>query len=353
MNSKQTASLRLVIALSVTVVGLFAIFLLVFSKSTSNIFASIPLWNSRQSFAMETLEFISVTVMICLSLASLMVPEKHGIEAELAEMTEKFAASNTKSSHVQQEISAQLSLTLIKLRNHLESTGTFSGVLDTAGRNLIELTSPEQLRLAIGYLIVQNNKMREETNNLQTHLTISNLQIENLRQNLVKAEELGLRDPLTTMWNRRAFEKMLGAHIEESTQNKSPLSLILVDIDHFKKVNDSFGHLIGDEVLKLVAGTISQNVKGRDLVSRFGGEEFAIILPETTLVNAKHIAQQIRQKLENQKWISRQHKQPIGIVTASFGVSEYQNGEEKTMLQQRADEKLYEAKNTGRNRVVG
>jgi diguanylate cyclase len=138
-----------------------------------------------------------------------------------------------------------------------------------------------------------------------------------------------------------------------SVQKDSPLSLILADIDNFKKINDQFGHLVGDEILKLVAGTLSHNVKGRDSVARFGGEEFAIILPETTALNALNIAQQIRQKLENQKWISRQHNKPIGIVTASFGVAQLEDGERKSIFLRRADSKLYQAKNAGRNRVAG
>jgi diguanylate cyclase len=146
---------------------------------------------------------------------------------------------------------------------------------------------------------------------------------------------------------------MLDAQIEIAPHRNSPLSLIMADIDHFKKINDNFGHLIGDEILRLVASTISQNVKGRDIVARYGGEEFAVILPDTTLDNALIIALQIKQKLETQKWILRQRKEAIGNITASFGVAQYLQGEKKAKFLQRADEMLYEAKNAGRNRVVG
>jgi diguanylate cyclase len=145
---------------------------------------------------------------------------------------------------------------------------------------------------------------------------------------------------------------MLELQVETAIKNNTPTCLILVDVDHFKKVNDSFGHLIGDEILRLVSNTITKNVKGRDFVARFGGEEFALILPQTSLENGLKLATQIRHQLEIQKWFVSKRNEPVGTITASFGVAQLQLGESKDVFIGRADSKLYEAKLAGRNRVA-
>jgi diguanylate cyclase len=307
----------------------------------------------RNILNFQHLEFCIILTMICLSLGSLLVPAGQSISADIAEITNKILEPGSLEHGIEKQISNQIDYIMKALNSHSEITRAFSNSLAEAGRNLVELTSPEQLRLAIGLLVVENNKMYKETNSLQSDLTTAKIQIENLKENLEEAEETGLRDSLTSLWNRRAFDNMLDAEIMTAPNRKLPLCLIMADIDHFKKVNDTFGHTIGDEIIRLVAKTISQNIKGKDIASRYGGEEFAIILPETELVNAINIAEQVRQKIELQKWALRGRKRSIGNVTASFGVAEFKAGDKKKGLILRADKNLYFAKNSGRNRVVG
>ena len=199
--------------------------------------------------------------------------------------------------------------------------------------------------MAIGYLITENNKMRKETNDLQSNLNESHLQIENLRENLEVAEETGMRDPLTSLWNRRAFDHMLELQVETAIKDNTPTCLILADVDHFKKINDSFGHLIGDEILRLVASTISKSVKGRDFVARFGGEEFALILPQTSLETALKLALHIRHQLEIQKWFVSKRNEPVGTVTASFGVCPVAAGREQGSLYRPCRQQALRGKN--------
>ncbi len=296
---------------------------------------------------------VCILSMICLSLGTLLLPETPSIDTNLAELSGKVLNSEIQLKEVEKEVSQNLERIIGILKSHSEFSNTFAKTLELAGKNLIELTSPEQLRVAIGFLITENNKMRKETSNLQSDLTMSKLKVESLRQSLELAEETGLRDPLTALWNRRAFEDLLNSQIEQAESNNTPVSLILSDIDHFKKINDTFGHLVGDDVLRLVSNTIAQNVKGRDSVSRFGGEEFAIILPETSLENALVLALQIKDALAAQHWSMRQLKGSIGQVTASFGVAQFREGEKKVQLLERADQKLYQAKKAGRNCVMG
>jgi diguanylate cyclase len=340
MQQKHIVVLRMVLVVLAFAVGLIAAAAVIW-----------PVWFA--GLAPHNLLVVGCILgLMCLTLVTLMLPSTTTIEASMAHIAETIADPGSMVCGVEHEVASNLDRIIGMLKNHSEVSRIYSVSLETAGRNLIELTSPEQLRVAIGYLITENNKMRKETGNLQTHLKESHLKIENLRENLEVAEEVGMRDSLTSLWNRRAFDRMLAMQVDTAPQKNAPLCVVLADIDHFKKINDNFGHLIGDEILRLVANTISKNVKGRDFVSRFGGEEFAIILPQTSLENALKLATQMKHQLEIQKWVISKRNEVLGTVTASFGVAQLRPGEHSVAFLGRADKKLYEAKDAGRNLVA-
>lgn len=161
-----------------------------------------------------------------------------------------------------------------------------------------------------------------------------------------KLENLAVRDQLTGVYNRHFFDAIIDREMELSDQNHTPFSMILMDLDHFKKVNDTWGHPEGDEVLKQTAKTVADTIRVSDLLIRFGGEEFIILLPSTTLDGAVSAAEKIRSMLEN-------HIHPVcGKQTASFGVAEKLTGETFASWYHRLDKALYKAKQGGRNRVV-
>ena len=130
------------------------------------------------------------------------------------------------------------------------------------------------------------------------------------------------------------------------------MSLLIIDIDYFKKFNDTFGHQIGDQVLKLLAQTLTSSIKGQDLAARFGGEEFCVILPGTGVDNAVKLAEIIRNKVGKKQVLNRKTGESMGQITVSVGVAEFSYGEPLSQLILRADEAMYTAKRTGRNRVV-
>ncbi len=130
------------------------------------------------------------------------------------------------------------------------------------------------------------------------------------------------------------------------------MCIALADIDHFKKINDKFGHVAGDMVLKLFAELLMMNIKGQDKVARFGGEEFAILFPDSPLADATATVNQIQKQLESKQWVVAASGERIGAITASFGVARLQASESAEDLIRRADAKLYEAKSSGRNRVL-
>jgi diguanylate cyclase (GGDEF)-like protein len=163
-------------------------------------------------------------------------------------------------------------------------------------------------------------------------------------------EKLAITDPLTHLYNRRFFEEKFGDELLKAEAYKLPLSLIMIDIDHFKLVNDTYGHKVGDKVLEVLALILKANVRDKDIVARYGGEEFMILLPGTDKVGAGKVAERIRKEIE---------ETPLTEVggpekfTVSFGVTGFpEDGKELNDLLLKVDQALYEAKKLGRNRVV-
>ncbi len=187
---------------------------------------------------------------------------------------------------------------------------------------------------------------------LAEHLGNTANEVEGLREELGRLRQEATTDTLTGLANRRALDAALRESLEKAAAGQQDLSIALVDIDHFKRVNDSYGHLIGDRVLRLIANQLKACVKGRDLVARFGGEEFAVILPDTPARGAHAVAEAIRKTIEQSRIRRTDTGEHIGTVTVSLGVAQYRHGDGVEDLTRRCDEALYKAKRAGRNRVV-
>lgn len=159
------------------------------------------------------------------------------------------------------------------------------------------------------------------------------------------AEKNAITDRLTGALNRMAIETIMNAEYERAKRNKKPISIILFDIDFFKKINDTYGHNAGDYVLKKIVEIVKKNIRKSDYLIRWGGEEFLILLPETDIESAIKVAEKLRTLVENYQF------KDIGKVTISLGVAQIKTGEKLDHAIKRADEALYLAKNRGRNRV--
>jgi diguanylate cyclase len=147
------------------------------------------------------------------------------------------------------------------------------------------------------------------------------------------------------------MDEVLEREIALATASGEPLSFALGDLDHFKGLNDNFGHAVGDAVLKQFAGLIRNNIKGQDTPARFGGEEFAIIFPKTSVFGAGHATENIRKLLHDTEFILSRDRSSIGRVSVSFGVTQLLPGDSMADLIRRADGLLYKAKKLGRNRI--
>jgi diguanylate cyclase (GGDEF)-like protein len=161
-------------------------------------------------------------------------------------------------------------------------------------------------------------------------------------------EKLTVIDPLTEAYNRRSFDEYMNKLVPKALKTNRPLLLIIADIDHFKGVNDTYGHVYGDEVLKVIAAIIKKNIRVSDQLFRTGGEEFAILLPETEIQDGRAICERLRTFVQHTSFINNNEKVPI---TISLGLAKYE-GETVEGFMDKTDQALYKAKRTGRNKVV-
>ncbi|HET9987476.1 MAG TPA: GGDEF domain-containing protein, partial [Kofleriaceae bacterium] len=163
--------------------------------------------------------------------------------------------------------------------------------------------------------------------------------------------QLAVTDGLTGLYNHRHFHERLSLEVERSQRSGLPLSLLMLDVDHFKQFNDSHGHPAGDEVLRQLARVLADTRRANDVVARYGGEEFAVILVDTAKFTAAKVAERVRERIVAHDFADRSAKSPP--ITVSFGVATYpEDGSDAEALVRAADTALYAAKRAGRNRVV-
>jgi diguanylate cyclase len=232
------------------------------------------------------------------------------------------------------------------------SATSYTESLANATENLGSAKDREGLRMIVESLVLATKDMEKNNHRLEESLKVSKQEINQLQVNLEAVRNESLTDPLTSLANRKSFDQALDKALALSAATGEPVSLMLTDIDHFKKFNDTFGHLTGDQVLRLVALAVKQNVKGQDIAARYGGEEFAIILPATPLRSALTVADHVRRAVMTKELMKRSTGEHLGRVTVSIGVATVRKGETAQSLIERADACLYTAKRHGRNRVM-
>jgi len=232
------------------------------------------------------------------------------------------------------------------------SATSYSEDLADASAKLAGAYDGDTLRAVVERLMEGARAMELNNKKLEASLSTSKQEIEQLQQNLALVRSESLTDPLTSLSNRKSFDTSLVNAIASAKEKNEPLSLMMADVDHFKQFNDKFGHLTGDQVLRLVAAAMKQNVKGQDIAARYGGEEFVIALPDTTLRSAAAVADQIRRAVMAKELMKRSSGERLGRITISAGIAVLRGGDTVQTLIERADTCLYAAKRQGRNRVV-
>lgn len=235
-----------------------------------------------------------------------------------------------------------------------QSTGVASQEAGAFNKTLLRMSQGEALRNPDNFaqLLAGTQSMQASVATLNQRLESSQREIETLRAEITRAREASLTDTLTGLANRRGFDQALADCLAcpPSSAPEGPC-LLMCDIDHFKKINDTFGHVFGDKVIHAVASVIKQNIKGRDTAARYGGEEFVVLLPETSLQGAQTLAEQIRGAIERGRIKRGKQDETAARITLSLGIARHQPGESPTDFIERADRALYAAKQGGRHRV--
>lgn len=283
--------------------------------------------------------------------------EKYGrvSPGQILHLHETYVTNNhlgEKVDDIGEQITHEASLLENTIKKSHGLSQEFGESLKQAASDLEIDLDQENLQKLIKRVSLETLAVENQNQKLIEQLNAAQIGIKNLHKNLAEVREESLMDQLTMIGNRRHFDRSLASAIKKYKMTIEPLCLVMADIDHFKLFNDKWGHQTGDQVLKLVAMAIKGNVKVIDVPCRYGGEEFAIILPNTTLEQGRTVANRIRMSVAKRDVVKRSTSENLGKITISSGVALLQPDDTPESLIYRADRSLYNAKDAGRNQVM-
>ena len=277
--------------------------------------------------------------------------KKQGLDNYI--LNELFSSFILKSDGKLTEITEPISTLIDEVVNSIEQNGQctaeFAGTLAENNENINNVNSKEELKLLLGTLATATKKAVANQLEMKEQLKKAELEGIRLRESIDAIAEEAVRDELTGLLNRKGLKNRL-RDLSQS-EDTQVVTAIMMDIDHFKKVNDTYGHVLGDRVINATGTEINRNVRGRDIAARYGGEEFALLLPGTDEHGAAIVAENIRKSVNLLRWENKRTGEVLPPITISAGVACCRESESYDELLSRADQALYEAKNTGRNKV--
>ncbi len=282
--------------------------------------------------------------------------QKSDLSAELCrELYEKYISDSRHEELVQKagnEIQNTLSDVTGLVGNMRTATNEYSGTLQNVSQKINDADASDDIKALMDDVAKDTEKMLEQNQQLEEQLDKSAQVMEEMKKDLERVKREAMTDGLTGIANRKAFDERIDQMRKRADSGEFGFTLLLLDIDHFKSFNDNFGHQVGDQVLRLVAKTLTDGIKGRDTAARYGGEEFAIILPASDVKAGVIVGDNLRKALEMKEIVNRANGEALGRITMSVGVAEYLPGESIEDLIDRADGALYTAKHNGRNQVA-
>jgi diguanylate cyclase len=253
------------------------------------------------------------------------------------------------------------------LRSELLDTLTevISSLIEVAGKSslsnkqleahintLTSTQSTHNVLSVVSSIVHVTRQFVDDTRQLETDLLVTSKGLNTLKNELAHARIEASTDSLTGLLNRRGFDQQLKKMLHDRRKSGAGFCLIMADLDHFKDINDNYGHLFGDKILKAFARLLTDKTRSTDYVSRFGGEEFILILPETSIDNAFNVAENIRKAVEKLQVRNTKTGDIINTITASFGIAGHRFDEPANDLVYRCDSALYKAKQSGRNKTI-
>lgn len=274
-------------------------------------------------------------------------------------ISETLAASHLLRGRLTEEIrdagvllSQQLSSVAETIAHAQKSQASYSETLADATSGLEQAEAPKDLKSLVDTLKSATLQVHAENNTLEQRLGDSRQEIASLREHLEQVRRDAMTDALTSLANRKAFDEALLRTCEEADKSGAPLTLAVLDIDHFKRFNDTWGHQTGDQVLRYVASVLGRVARDPRIAARYGGEEFAMIFPQETAPIVEAALNAAREEIATRALRRRSTNEDLGAVTISIGIAQRRPGELGVCLLGRADEALYVSKRSGRNRVT-
>jgi diguanylate cyclase len=251
-----------------------------------------------------------------------------------------------------EKIARDLTNVVSFLKEAEERSGDYGRTLESAATDLNRGLGPDQIRQIVSSLASATLDMANHNQTLNEQLKKSTKEIETLRTSLESVRVESLTDSLTGLSNRRMFDETLRMRIEEAKAQCSELSVLLCDIDHFKRFNDTWGHHTGDQILRFLASALQAHARPDFLVARYGGEEFAVIMPRLSARAAQQTGEAMREAIQAKRLRRRSTNEDLGQVTVSIGIARLQSGDTPQGLVERADACLYASKRNGRNQTT-
>jgi diguanylate cyclase len=233
-----------------------------------------------------------------------------------------------------------------------KSSEAYGQTLASASKSLVEVDEPTDLKAMVDTLATATRRVQRENKSLEKRLTESTSEVAKLREHLEQVRRDATTDGLTQLANRKAFDEELERACAEAEVGGHSLTLAVIDIDHFKNFNDTWGHQTGDQVIRYVASVIGRVGAPPRFAARYGGEEFALIFPRESAAMAAEVLEEIREEVSSRMLKRRSTNDDLGAITVSAGLAELRQGESAHSLMERSDGALYVSKRAGRNRVT-
>jgi diguanylate cyclase len=287
-------------------------------------------------------------------IVGILIANKRGFDAETNHsLFLTYVGGEANWTAKQVEISGQLHGLMSSARGYLAtSMADNRDHVEALGGVASQIAQNDGPRHLIEGLVGELSKAVMRASALEANFNASLQELDKIRSTLAAAEERSKTDALTGLANRHAFDGFLRVCQIAAMESGKPLSIFLLDVDHFKQFNDKFGHQFGDQVLRLIAQVLKNSVRGEDLAARFGGEELVGVLPGVDIKVAAAVAERIRHAIASREIKRRATGEILSSVTVSVGVAQFAPGETLASLFDRCDRALYAAKRGGRNRTV-
>lgn len=271
---------------------------------------------------------------------------------ELHELHFRDGISVRQAERSSKAVSMEIDAIVDLVRMAMGSANRYNDSLSSLLSDLVSTNDPLKLKGVVEALVSATNEAQVSNEGLEKRLRTARSEIDELRGILEATRLETLTDPLTGISNRKHFDMSMRFMIEQAHATRKPFSLLMIDIDHFKQFNDTHGHLTGDKVLRVVAQTLRSKFPNRATVARFGGEEFAVLLPESDLMAGWIGAEAARQTILGRELVKRSTGEKIGRITVSIGIGTLRRNDTAYSLVSRADRALIAAKSSGRNQSI-